>query len=80
MNDQNNPTDARPRSEKQPGRGNATDLRFDDGTIVEQPANRGAGDTSPPAGKEFEGGDRGAASGKNLEQDALVRGTPGGSA
>lgn len=42
----------------------------------EPAANLGESDTSPPAGVEVPGGDRGAASGRNQEQLERVRGKP----
>ncbi len=50
-------------------------LNWEDGKR-EQPSNRGAGATSSAAGREFPNGDRGDASGRNLQQNAEVAGTP----
>lgn len=43
----------------------------------EAPSNRGEGDRSSAAGREFPNGNRGEASGKNLEHQAAVSGTQG---
>ena len=57
------------------GAGNPTDTGNDDAS-GEPVGNRGEGDTSSPAGLEVPGGDRGDASGRNLEQLERARGVP----
>ena len=69
-------TDARPRAEKNL-HGNDDALRHDDGRPVEVPANR-AGGPNLPSAVEANAGSRGAASGRNLEQEAAASGTPAG--
>jgi len=49
---------------------------WNDDASGEPTSNRGAGDTTAPAGHEFENGSRGEKSGKNQEQEAQVRGKP----
>lgn len=49
---------------------------WNDDASGEPTGNRGAGDASSPAGNEFKNASRGEQSGKNQEQDALVRGKP----
>ena len=49
---------------------------WNDDASGEHTGNRGGGDTTAPAGHEFENGSRGEKSGKNQEQEAQVRGKP----
>jgi hypothetical protein len=53
----------------------STDTGNDDDS-GEPVGNRGEGDTSSPAGVEVPNGDRGEASGRNLEQLEQARGKP----
>jgi len=56
--------------------GGRTEVNWDGGKGRQRYANQGETEAPPPAGGEAEAGDRGAASGRNLEQLQEVKKLP----
>ena len=58
--------------------GSRTEVNWDGGKGRQPYSNQGDKESGPPAcGDEFEAGDRGEASGRNLDQLEQAKGTPG---
>ena len=69
-------TDPRSSEPGQARHGGRTEVNWDGGKGRQRYANQGDSEAPPPAGTEAEAGDRGAASGRNLEQLQEVKKLP----
>jgi len=57
--------------------GYRNEVSWDGGKGAQPYSNQGSEEQGPASAREYEGGDRGDVSGRNLEQMEEVKGTPG---